>query len=113
MAFRKNTKLKLIGFSPDEWAVVCRKSVQAKLRTGTFIRRMAVQGEVKMYDVRELQHLVRAFRSIGTNLNQIAAVANSTNSVTVKDIEDLQEQFQYFDRVMKNYLRELKPTTLV
>ena len=83
------------------------------MRTGTYIRRISVQGEIKEYDLKELQHLLNAFRRIGTNLNQIAAVANASGSVYQKDIEDMQEQFKYFNNVMKNYLRELKPKILL
>ena len=78
MPYRKDRIKKLIGFSPDEWSVVCKKSKAAKLRTGTYIRRMAVNGEVKIYELKELSALKRAFLSIGNNVNQIAEVANSS-----------------------------------
>ena len=110
MPYRKDRIKKLIGFSPDEWSVVCQKSKAAKLRTGTYIRRMAVKGEVKIYELKELSALKRAFLSIGNNVNQIAEVANSSGSVYQKDIEDLQKEFKYFRSVMKNYLFEISPT---
>lgn len=110
MPYRKDRIKKLIGFSPDEWSVVCKKSKAAKLRTGTYIRRMAVNGEVKIYELKELSALKRAFLSIGNNVNQIAEVANSSGSVYQKDIEDLQKEFKYFRSVMKNYLFEISPT---
>lgn len=113
MPMRKGNKEKKIYFSPKEWDIVCERSKKAGMRTGTFIRAIAVQGELKFYDMKELQHLLRSFNSIGTNLNQIATVANSTKSIYQKDIEDLQEQFTYFDKVMKNYLHELKPKVLL
>ncbi|MCH5194714.1 MAG: plasmid mobilization relaxosome protein MobC [Oscillospiraceae bacterium] len=52
----------------------------------------------------------RSFLSIGSNLNQIAAVANASGSVYQKDIEDLQAEYKYFRDVMKNYLSEISPT---
>lgn len=110
MPYRKDRIKKLIGFSPDEWSIVCKKSKAAKLRTGTYIRRMAVNGEVKIYELKELSALKRAFLSIGNNVNQIAEVANSSGSVYQKDIEDLQKEFKYFRSVMKNYLFEISPT---
>lgn len=112
MPYKKSKKLKKVGFSQEEWETVCRKAAAAKMTTAAYIRRMAVQGEVKFYDLKDLLNLTRAFVRIGTNINQIAMVANSTNTVTAKDIEDLREQFDYFDRVMKNYLFELTPTVL-
>mgnify|MGYP004698718437 FL=1 len=110
MPYRKDRIKKLIGFSPDEWSIVCKKSKAAKLRTGTYIRRMAVKGEVKIYELKELSALKRAFLSIGNNVNQIAEVANSSGSVYQKDIEDLQKEFKYFRSVMKNNLFEISPT---
>lgn len=53
MPYRKDRIKKLIGFSPDEWSIVCKKSKAAKLRTGTYIRRTAVKGEVKIYELKE------------------------------------------------------------
>ncbi len=110
MAFRKGTIRKEVGFSKEEWEKVCRRAEKTKMRPGTYIRRMAVQGEVKFYELRELVALKRSFLSIGNNLNQIAAVANSSGSVYQKDIEDLQKEFKYFRNVMKNYLFEISPT---
>ncbi len=113
MPMRKGNKEKKIYFSQKEWEIVCKRSEKMGLRTGTFIRTIAVQGELKFYDMKELQHLIRSFNSIGTNLNQIAAVANSTKSIYQKDIEDLRQEFKYFDKVMKNYLHEFEPNVLL
>jgi hypothetical protein len=99
-----------IGFSEEEWNIVCRKAKTAKMRNGTYVRRMAVKGEVKIYELKELSALKRAFISIGNNVNQIAEAANSSGSVYQKDIEDLQKEFKYFRSVMKNYLFEISPT---
>ena len=49
---------------------------------------------------------------IGNNLNQIAAVANSSGSVYAKDVEDLQNEFKHFRGAMKNYLFEISPTII-
>ena len=113
MPTKKGNKAIVIYFSPKEWEVVCKKAVALNLRNGTYIRTMAVQGEIKEYDLKELQNLLNAFRRIGTNVNQIAAVVNTSGAVHQKDIEDMQEQFKYFNNVMKNYLRELKPKVLL
>ena len=99
-----------IGFSKEEWEIVCRKAKAARLRNGTYVRRMAVKGEIKYYELKELVTLKRAFLSIGNNLNQIAKVANESGSVYQKDIEELQEEFKYFKKVIKNYLFVISPT---
>ena len=112
MPYRKDRIKKLIGFTPEEWEIICKKAKSARLRTGTYIRRMSVKGEIKYYELKELMSIKNAFLSIGNNLNQIAAVANSTGSVYQKDIEDMQEEFKYFRSVMKNYLFEISPTLI-
>lgn len=71
---------------------------------------MAVNGEIRYYELKELMALKRAFLSIGSNLNQIAKVANESGSVTQKDIEDMQEEFRYFRAAMQNYLFDISPT---
>ena len=110
MPTRKGNKAIVIYFPPEQWNIVCRKAKAAKMRNGTYIRRMAVKGEVKIYELKELSALKRAFLSIGNNVNQIAEVANFSGSVYQKDIEDLQKEFGYFRSVMKNYLFEISPT---
>ena len=75
-----------IGFSKGEWETVCKKAKAAGMRNGTYVRVMAVKGEIKYYDLKELGAMKRSFLSIGNNLNQIAAVANASGSIYKKDI---------------------------
>ncbi len=98
----------MIYFSPEEWKVVCKKADKVGKRTGTFIREIAVQGDVKVFDLELFNHLIVSFNRIGNEVDQIAKVANSTQSVYAKDIEDLKKSFKYFEDVMENYLLPLK-----
>ena len=50
-----------------------------------------------------------SFNRISYELNQIAKVANSSQSIYQKDIEDMQKQMEYFTRVIENYLSVLEP----
>ena len=104
---------KEIGFSPDEWLVVCEKAAYLNMRVGTYIRKIAVQGEIKNYNMSELNSLKMSFNRIGIELNQIAKVANSTQSIYQKDIEEMKKEMDYFRRVMKNYLHELEPNVIL
>ena len=113
MPYKKDRIMKLIGFSPAEWSVVCQKAEAVGQRTGTYIKKIAVQGEIKKYDMKELNNLRISFNKIGIELNQIARVANSTNSVYAKDIEDMQKQMKYFKGVIENYLSELKTNEIL
>lgn len=113
MPRKKDTKEKKVYFSPEEWEVVCAKASYLHMRVGTYIRKIAVQGEIKHYDMSELNSLKMSFNRIGIELNQIAKVANSTQSVYQKDIEDMKKEMDYFRRVMKNYLHELEPNVIL
>ena len=104
----KRTITKLIKFSPEEWEQVCKRSEKCNKRTGTYIREIAVQGTIKNYRLDRFNDLAMSFNRIGKELNQIAKVANSTQSVYAKDIEDMQKSFKRFSNVMENYLLPLK-----
>ena len=113
MPTKERNKQKLIYFSPEEWRIVGERAAAVHMKPGTFIQTIAVQGEIKSYDMAALNNLRMSFNRIGVELNQIARVANSTQSVYQKDIEDMQKQMEYFRKVMDNYLVELKPTILL
>lgn len=113
MPTKKGNKEKKIYFSPEEWEVVCRRAEKVGKRTGTFIREIAVQGTVSVYDLELFNHLIISFNRIGSEVNQIAKVVNSTQSVYAKDIEDLKRSFKYFEDVMDNYLLPLKNEIII
>ena len=112
MAFRKGTIRKEVGFSKEDWKTVCKKARAANLRTGTYIRRMAVNGQIKYYDLNEFVLMRKAFFSIGTNINQIARNVNMTGSVYQQDIEDMRTEFEHFRNVMNNYLVKISPRSI-
>lgn len=105
----KRSLRKEVKYNETEWQLVEKRAALLGKRPGTYIREISVRGEVKKYDMKELNNLRMSFNRIGTELNQIAKVANSTQSVYAKDIEDMQKQMKYFRSVMDNYLTELKP----
>lgn len=108
---RKNERN--IRFSDSELAVVKEKAAAARMPVARFVRKMAVEGEIKIYDMNDTVNLMRSFNAIGTNLNQIAKVVNSTGEVYKKDIEEMREMFEYFHNVMNSYLRELLPKEIL
>lgn len=103
---------KEIKFNKDEWETVCRRSGELGMRTGTFIRKISVQGEIKVFDFKQLDNVYRAINRIGVNLNQIATVANSTGSVYQKDIEDMQKEFKEMSVIVEDWLSPFEPEVL-
>ncbi|MCM1508756.1 MAG: MobC family plasmid mobilization relaxosome protein [Ruminococcus flavefaciens] len=111
MAYRN--KAKLIKFSPEEWEMVCKRAADLNQRTGTYIRRIAVRGEIKFFDMKQFNHLTMSFCRIANELNQIAKVANSTQSVYAKDIEDIKKSFDYLETIFANYLQPIVPLKIL
>lgn len=113
MPYRKDRIMKMIGFSPKEWEIILRRSDELKMRTGTYIRTIAVQGVIKYYSLKELNDVYRALNRIGVNLNQIATVANSTGSVYQKDMEDILAEMKQLRIIVEDWLEPLEPEVLM
>ena len=108
MPYKKDRTMKVIGFSPAEWVTVCRRSSELGMRTGTYIRTIAVQGVIKVYPLKELNDVHRALNRIGVNLNQIATVANSTGSIYQKDMEDVLAEMKQLRNIVNEWLAPLE-----
>lgn len=113
MPVRKTTKQKLVYFPPDEWQTVCERAAALNQRTGTYIRRIAVKGTIKSFDMRQFNHLIMSFNRIGNEINQIVRVANSTKSIYAKDLEDMKKSFEDLRTVFANYLLPIKSLDIV
>lgn len=113
MPYKKDRILKMIGFSPKEWEIVSKRSSKLGLRTGTYIRTIAVQGEVKVFPLKELNDVHRALNRIGVNLNQIATVVNSTGSVYQKDMEDILAEMKQLRNIVEEWLEPLESEELI
>lgn len=113
MPMKKGNKEKKIYFSPEEWETVCKRAAALGQRTGTYIRNIAVRGEIKSYDMKQFNHLIMSFNRIGNEINQIVKVANSTKSVYQQDLEDMKKQYADLQRVFVNYLLPIKSLKLV
>lgn len=109
---RRNIE-KHIRFTKEEYDVVCRRSAEMGLRTGTYIRTIAVQGVVKVFPLKELNDVHRALNRIGVNLNQIATVVNSTGSVYQKDMEDVLAEMKQLRIIVEDWLSPLESEELL
>lgn len=109
----KSYKEVKIRFSPNEWETIKRKAAASYMKIGTYIRRISVQGAIKVYDLKDANDVRKAFNRIGVNIDQIAKVANSTGSVYQKDIEDLQTEMKQLKKVVENWLSPLESEDFV
>lgn len=106
----KQVKRKEVVFDLNEWAEVERRAAAANLKIGTYIKKIAVNGELTYYDMQNAVPLVNAMRTINNNINQIARKANETHSIYVKDIEILKGGLTEICHMLNQFLSELPST---
>ena len=104
----KRTIRKEVKFYPKEWYNVCAHAKKRNERTGTYIRKIAVEGIIHFFDMKQFDHLIMAFNRVGNEINQIVKVVNSTEEIYGKDIDDLEKSFEYLETVFENYLLPIK-----
>ncbi len=104
----KQVHRKEIDFSLDEWAEVERRASACCMKTGTFIRRMAVNGEVVSFDVKEVAPTLNGMRIISNNINQVARKANETNSIYFNDIKVLQKEVEALSHMLSMFVSTVR-----
>ena len=104
----KQVHRKEIDFSLDEWAEVERRAAVCCMKTGTYIRRMAVNGEVVNFDMKEVAPVLNGMRIISNNINQIARKANETNNVYSADIEVLKKEVECLCHTLSKFVSTVR-----
>lgn len=82
-----------LRFSKNEYEAVSRKAEYLKMPEGRFIRKIAVQGNLKRYDLYELRKITRAFYYCGDFLEQIRKIAEAEKSEYLPETENLKNRF--------------------
>ena len=88
----KQVKEKKVVYSLDEWAVIEHRAAKLAMKTGTYIKRISVDGGIMHYSVGDIAPVMNALRIIGKNINQIAKKANETHSVEASAVEELRKE---------------------
>ena len=73
-----------------------------------YVRKISVYGEIKVYDVTMADKLITSINRIGTLINQIAMVCNSTKSVYADDVKRIQIEIEEIHNTADNYLSKLE-----
>lgn len=82
-----------LRFSKSEYEAISRKAAYLEIPDGRFIRKIAIQGNLKRYDLYELRKITRAFNYCGDSLGQIRKIAKTEKSEYLPEIENLQDRF--------------------
>jgi hypothetical protein len=85
----------------DDWLKILLRSREAKMKPTTFIKKMALDGKLVIYDTKPMNNLALSLNRIGKNINQIVHLANSVHSVNIEDVERL-------EKLLKNMKDEME-----
>ncbi len=96
----KQVKEKKVIYSLDEWKLIEERAASVLMKTGTFIKRMSLDGQIKHYRIGDITTLMNALRIIGININQIAKKANETHNVYAADVENLRKEVNALSRTL-------------
>ena len=99
----KQVKEKKVTYDLDEWEEVERRARKMKMKTGTYIKRISVDGKVEYCDLDDLAPLVKEVNAIGVNVNQIARKANELNSIYAGDFEKMEELMESLCRILSSF----------
>lgn len=102
----KQVKRKEIIFDLKEWELVEKRAKQVQINTSDFIRRMAIKGQIIIFDLKNVGELMKGLRIIGGNINQIAKKANETHSVYADDVKSLKLEVETLCRLLSQSLSE-------
>ena len=106
----KQIKRKEVIYSIEEWEEIKRLAEIASLKTGTYIKRISLNGKINVIDLNEVTPVMNALRIIGNNINQIAKKANEINSIYAGDIEAIQEIYEDICHTLNLFLSTLPST---
>ena len=99
----KQVKEKKVTYDLDEWEEVERRARKMKMKTGTYIKRISVDGKFEYCDLGDLAPLVKEVNAIGVNVNQIAHKANELNSIYAGDFEKMKELMEGLCRILSSF----------
>ena len=100
----KQVHRKEIDFSLEEWAEVERRAAACHMKTGTYLRRIAVTGNVMCMNMKELAPLINGMRIINNNINQIARKANETNNIYAEDVRRIKQDHEELCHMVTRFI---------
>jgi hypothetical protein len=108
MTMPKNTKAFTTYFYENEWQTILANARKANLKPTTYIKKMAIEGHVRVYNTEHIAQLITAINRFGNNLNQLATVANISKSIYKSDFRELVVIFNGLYDDIKKHLANYK-----
>ena len=98
----KRTKRKHVLFTQEQWELVCERAKFVKMKPATYLRNMSLHKEWKNVSADDFCLPMKIINHIGTDLNMIISVAESTSP---KHLEKLRELRKRFEEYRNNFIR--------
>ena len=89
--------------SEDEERIIRQNAEKCGMNMSAYIRKSVFGDKIIVCDNGAIYMLCSNIRAIGSNINQIARVANSCRSVYTSDIEELRSQVDKAERLINEY----------
>ncbi len=116
-AYRKQKVHRVIIFEKDEYQFLFDKSKKARKPFITYIRELALAKAKEVYIVpfdKQTDEVKILLTRYGTNLNQIAHIANAKKDISLLEIQQIQKQFSEMQQgIQKIYNAPIKVKDLV
>jgi len=104
---KRNTQL-ILRVTPEEKDFIYKKMGEfGTANFNAYARKMLIDGYIIKLDLAQFQMLAGEVNKIGTNINQIAKVANTTGAVFGDDVEKLKEAVNEIWQLLKSSLSAL------
>ena len=108
MQNRTRAQQLIVRVTPEEKALIQKKMEQYGTDNfSRFARKMLIDGYVIRLDLSDFQRLAGEVNAIGTNINQIAKVVNTTRSMYAADFIQIKEMVEEIWQLQKSFLSEL------
>lgn len=105
---RQNRKYKNLTFTFEEWKRIEQLSEECKMRSATYIKQMALNGRIINIDLKNYHAVISELNKIGSNINQIARVANASGYSTHDELRQLEFFRREICRISKLFLSEIQ-----
>lgn len=97
-----------IRVSADELSAIKKRAADSDMAVSNFIRDLALNGKIILYNTENIYRFNQLMRSIGTNINQIALVVNTEKKVYKGDIDALRREVNNLRDEFHKYISPLK-----
>ena len=103
---RTKTAQVLLRFTPAEKENLLRRAAEARMSMSKYI--LALSEQKKIYVIDGLPELIVQIIKIGTNVNQVAFVANLYKSVSLEQITLLRNDLEEVKQLIKKLIAIIK-----